>query len=72
MQEVGENGTLCDATIHFENHTMATFQGVWEEVSWVQVAVETKMGQVDLRLDEPVARVVRLLTWVLASSLTTD
>jgi hypothetical protein len=38
---------------------MATFQGEWEAVmSWVQVAVEMKMGQVYVRLDEPGARSV--------------
>lgn len=73
MQKVGENKTLCDATVHFEYHTMATFQGGWGHVmSWVQVAVEMKKEEVEFLLDEPEARIVRLLTRVLASSLTTD
>lgn len=73
MQKAGENGALRDATIHFEYHTMATFQGGWGDMmSRVQVAVEMNMEEVELFLDEPGARIVRLLTWVLASSLTTD
>lgn len=69
MQQAGENGSLCDAAIHFEYHTAATFQGGWGEGSSVQVAVDMNMGEVDLHLDGPAARIVRLM--VLASSLTT-
>ena len=69
MQETGENGTLCDAAIHFGLHTAATFQGGWGEGSSVQVAVEMNMGEVDLHLDGPAAKIVRLM--VLTSSLMT-
>lgn len=54
-------------------YTMTTFQGGWEDVmSRVQAAIEMKMGEVELRLNEPGAKIVWFLTWVLASSLTTN